>query len=72
MLTKMDASTSQDIIDLLVPAKCPKVSSDFYSPTVSEQLHKLTNQVDQLRIASEQALELTKPLFWTFPLANMK
>ena len=40
--------------------------------TVSEQLHLLTTQVDQLRIPSEQALEQTKPLIQTFPLANIK
>ena len=68
----MDASTSLDIIDLTIPAKCPKTSSDSNSPTVSEQLHLLTTQVNQLRITSEQALEQTKPLIQTFPLANIK
>ena len=65
----MDASTSQDVADSIVPAK------NFFgsnSPTVSEQLHLLTGQVDQLRITSEQALEQTKPLIETFPLANIK
>ena len=72
LLTEMDASTSQDTIDLSIPAKCPKTSSHFNSPTVSEQLHLLTTQVNQLRITSEQALERTKPLIQTFPLANIK
>ena len=72
LLTEMDASTSQDIIDLTIPTKCPKTSRDSYSPTVSEQLHLLTTQVNQLRINSEQALEQTKPLIQTFPLANIK
>ena len=68
----MDASTSQDRIDLTIPAKSPKISSDSNNPTVSEQLHPLTTQVNQLRINSEQALEQTKPLIQTFPLANIK
>ena len=68
----MDASTSQDIIDLTIPTKCPKTSPDSNSPTVSEQLHLLTSQVNQLKIKSEQALEQTKPLVQTFPLANIK
>ena len=68
----MDASTSQDIIDLTVPTKYPKTSPDSNSPTVSEQLHLLTSQVNQLRIDSQQALEQTKPLIQTFPLANIK
>ena len=72
LLTEMEASTSQDIIDLTVPTKCPKTSPDSDSPTVSEQLHLLTNQVNQLRIDSQQALEQTKPLIQTFPLANIK
>ena len=72
LLTKLDASTSQDITDPFVPAKCPKTSSDSNSPTVSEQLHLLTTQVDQLRVTSEQALEQTKPLIQTSPLANIK
>ena len=71
LLTEMDASTSQDIIDLTIPAKSPKTSLDPYSPKVSEQLHLLTTQVNQLRINSEQALEQTKPLIQTFPLANV-
>ena len=62
----MDAFTSQDVADPFVPAKCPKTSSDSNSPTVSEQLHWLTTQVDQLRITSEQAPEQTKPLIQTF------
>ena len=37
-----------------------------------EQLHLLTTQVNQLRKNSEQALEQTKPLIQTFPLANVK
>ena len=45
LLTKMEASTSQDIIDLTIPTKCPKTSPDSNSPTVSEQLHLLTSQV---------------------------
>ena len=72
LLTEMDASTSQDVIDLTIPTKCLKTSPDSNSPTVSEQLHLLTTQVNQLRINSEQALEQTKPLIQTFPLANVK
>ena len=72
LLTEMDASTSQDIIDLTIPAKNPETSLDSNSPTVSEQLHLLTTQVNQLRITSQQALEETKPLIQTFPLANVK
>ena len=68
----MDESTSQDIIDLTIPAKYPTTSSDSNSPTVSEQLHLLTTQVNQLRKTSERALEQTKPLIQTFPLANIK
>ena len=68
----MDASTSQDVAGPIIPAKCPKTSPDSNSPTVSEQLHLLTTQVDQLRITSEQALEQTKPLTETFSLANIK
>ena len=70
--TEMDAPTSQDIIDLTVQAKSPKTSSDFNNPTLSEQLHFLTTQVNQLRINSEQALKQTKPLIETFPFANIK
>ena len=69
LLTEMDASTSQDVIDPAIPTKCPKTSN---SPTVSEQLHLLTTQVNQLRINSEQALEQTKSLIQTFPLAKIK
>ena len=72
MLTEKDASTSQDIIDLTIPTKCPKTSPNSNSPTVSEQLHLLATQVNQLRINSEQALEQTKLLIQTFPLANIK
>ena len=72
VLTQMDASTSQDVADPFVPAKCPKPSSDSNSPTVSEQLHLLTTRVDQLKLSSDQALEQTKPLIQTFPLANIK
>ena len=68
----MEASTSQDIIDLTIPTKCPKTSPDSNSPTVSEQLHLLTSQVNQLRIDSQQALDQTKPFTQTFPLANIK
>ena len=68
----MEASTSQDIIDLTIPTKCPKTSPDSNSPTVSEQLHLLTSQVNQLRIDSQQALDQTKPFIETFPLANIK
>ena len=68
LLTKMEASTSQDVIVLTIPSKCPKTSSDFNSPTVSEQLHLLTSQVNQLKIDSQQALDQTKPLIQTFPL----
>ena len=72
LLTEMDVSTSEDIIDLTNPAKSLKVSSDPNSPSVSEQLHLLTTQVNQLRINSEQALEQTKLLSQTFLLANIK
>ena len=72
LLTKMEASTSQDVIDLAIPTKCPKTSPDSNSPTVSEQLHLLTSQVNQLRIDSQQALDQTKPFIQTFPLANIK
>ena len=72
LLTEMEASTSQDIIDLTIPTKWPKTPPDSDSPTVSEQLHLLTSQVNQLRINSHQALEQTKPLIQTFPLANIK
>ena len=71
LLTEMDASTSQDIIDLTVPAKSPKTSSECNNSTVSEQLHLLTTQVNQLRKNSEPALEQTKPLIQNFPLANI-
>ena len=72
LLIEMVASTSQDITDLTIPAKCPKTSSDSNSSTVSEQLHLLTTQIDQLRITSEHALKQTKPLIHTIPLANIK
>ena len=68
----MNVSTSQDTIDHTIPAKSLKVSSDPNSPSVSEQLHLLTTQVNRLRLNSEQALEQTKPLIQTFPLANIK
>ena len=72
LLTEMDASTSQDITDLTIPAKSPKTSLDSNSPRVSEQLHFLTTQVNQLRINSKQALKQIMPLIQTFPLANVK
>ena len=72
LVTEMDASTSQGIIDLTIPTKCPKTSPDSNNPTVSEQLHLFTTQVNQLRKNSEQALERTKPLIQIFPLANIK
>ena len=72
LLIEIDASTSQDVADPIFPAKCPKHSSDSNSPTVSNQLHLLTTRVDQLKLTSEQALEQTKPLIQTFPLANIK
>ena len=53
LLTEVDASTSQDVIDLTISAKSPKTSSDSNKPTVSEQLHLLTTQVNQLRINSK-------------------
>ena len=34
LLTEMDASTSQNIIDLTIPAKSPKTSLDLNSPSV--------------------------------------
>ena len=68
----MDASTSQNVVDPIVPAKCPKPSSESNSPTVSEQLHLLTTRVDQLKLSSEQELRQTNPLIQTFPLANIK
>ena len=49
-----------------------KTSPDSNSPTVSEQLHLLTFQVNQLRINSEQALEQTEPLIQTLALCNIK
>ena len=70
--TKMEASTSQDIIDLTIPTKCPKTSPDSNSPTVSEQLHLLTSQVNQLRIDSQEAMDQIKPFVQTYPLANIK
>ena len=57
---------------LLSQPKALKVSSDPNSRSVSEQLHLLTTQVNQLRTNSEQALEQTKPLIQTFTLANIK
>ena len=74
LVTEMDISASQDIIDLTLPTKCPKTSksSDPNSLTVSEQLHLLTTQVNQLRITSEQTLEQSKPLIQKFPLAIIK
>ena len=72
LLTKIEASTSQDVIDLTIPTKCPKTSPDSNSPAVSEQVHLLTSQVNQLRIDSQQALDQTKPFIQTFPLANIK
>ena len=72
LLTEMEASTSQDIIDLTIPTKYPRTSPHSNSSTVSEQLHLITSQVNQLKINSEQALEQTKPLIQTFPLANIK
>ena len=72
LLTEMNASTSQDIIDPTVPTKYPGTSPDSDNPIVSEQLHLLTSQVNQLKITSEQALEQTRPLIQTFPLANIK
>ena len=72
LLTEVDAPTSQYVIDLTSPAKSPKTSSESKNPTVSEQLHLLTTQVNQLTINSEQALEQTKPLIQTFLLANIK
>ena len=68
----MEASTSQDNIDLTIPTKCPKTSPDSNRPTVSEQLHLLTSQVNQLRIDSQQAVDQTKLFIQTFPLANIK
>ena len=72
LLTGMEASTSQDIIHLTIPTKFPKTSPNSNSPTVSEQLHLLTSHVNQPKINSKQALEQTKPLIQTFPLANIK
>ena len=72
LLTEKDDATSQEFIDLTVPTKCPKTSPDPKSSTVSEQLHLLTSQVNHLRRNSEQALEQTKPIVQTFPLANIK
>ena len=72
LLTEMDASTSEDTIDLTTPTKCAKTSLDSNSPRVSEQLRLLTTQVKQLRIDSEQELEQTKPLIQNFLLANIK
>ena len=72
LLAETGASTSQDNIDLTIPIKCPKTSPDSNSLTLSEQLHLLTSQVNQLKIKSEQTLEQTKPLIQTFPLSNIK
>ena len=72
MLIETNASTSQDVADPIVPAKCHKASSDSNSPTVSEQMHFLTTRVGQLKITSEQALEQKKPLIQIFSLANMR
>ena len=72
LLTEMDASTSQDIIDLTIPTQYPKTFPDSDSPIVSEQLHLLPSQVNQLKLKSEQTLEQTRPLIQTFPLANVK
>ena len=72
LLIEMDASTFQDNTDPIVPAKCPKASSNSNSPRVSEQLNLLTTRVDQLRLTSKQALEQTKPLIQTFSIANFK
>ena len=72
LLIEMNASTSQDVTDPIVPAKFSKTFLDPTSPIVSEQLHLLTTRIDQLRLTSEQALEQTKPPIQTFPLANIK
>ena len=72
LLAELEASTSQDFIDLTIPTKGAKTSPDYKSPTVSEQPHLLSSQVNQLRIDSQQALEQTKSLIQTFPLANIK
>ena len=72
LLTEMDASTSEDIIDLTISTRSAKTSLVPNSPTVSEQLRLLTTPVKQLRIDSEQALEQTKRLIQTFPSANIK
>ena len=72
LLIEIDASTFRDVIDPIVPGKCPKTSSDPSSPRISEQLHLLTTPVDQLRLNSEQALEQTRPQIQAFPLANIK
>ena len=72
LLIEMDACISQDVADPIVPAKCPKPSSDSNSPTVSEQLHLLTTRDDQLKLSSDQTPEQTRPLIQTFPLANIK
>ena len=53
LLIEMDALTSQEVVDLIVPAKCPKPSSDSNRPTVSEQLHLLTTRDDQLKLSSK-------------------
>ena len=70
--TKIEESTSQDIIDLTIQTNCPKPSPDSNSPTVSEQLQLLTSLVNQLRTDSQQALDQTKPFIQTFPMANIK
>ena len=72
LLIEMDAPTSQDVADPIVQAKCPKHSSDSNTSTVSEHLHLLSTRVDQIKLSSEQALEQTKPLIQTFPLAKIK
>ena len=72
LLIETNAFTSQNVADPIVPAKCPKTSSDSNSPTISEQLPLLTTRVDQLKLKLEEALEQTKPLNQTSPLANIK
>ena len=46
LLIEMDAFTPQDVADPTVRAKYSKTSSDSNSPTVSEQFHLLSSQVE--------------------------
>ena len=72
LLTEMDASTSQDIFDLIFPAKYPKTFSDSWSLTVSEQLHLLTTRVNQLRITMNKCTGTNQTPDSNFPVGQHK